>query len=146
MLLSPDKQTNGLMDPKLMQGAVDPDSLSARTEGRMKAGIELSIDELNKLIPLWSGAPALDLEHLEALKTDRFARNNAGELIYNFKLKGRARERGVVYVIPIFKLFDVTLGTAQKTDENGQVTALREETIQFPLPVSARLIGLKSKS
>jgi hypothetical protein len=145
MLLSPGKGTNGLMDPKLLQGPADPDSLTAKTDGRMKAGIELSLDELNKLIPLWAGAPALDREHLEALKTEPFARNNASEFLYHFKLKGRARERGIVYVIPVFKLFDMTVASVQKTDENGQVTSVVDESVHFPLPVSARLIGLKSK-
>jgi hypothetical protein len=146
MLLSPDHDANGLMETKLLQGPADTESLAAKTEGRMKAGIELSISELNKLIPLWNGAPALDREHLEAFQTDTFAKNNAGEFIYNFKLKGNAGERGMVWVIPIFKLFDITLNSIQKTDDAGQVTAVADEKVQFPLPVSARLLGLKSQS
>jgi hypothetical protein len=111
----------------------------------MKAGIELSIAELNKLLPLWDGAPALEPDKLEAFTTDTFAKNNAAEFIYNFKLKGRAGERGMIWVVPIFKLFDCTLNTIQKTDDTGQVVALAEEKVRFPAPVSARVIGLKSQ-
>jgi hypothetical protein len=145
ILLSTEHEANGLMETKILRGQVDEQSLSEKTEGRMKAGIELSIGELNKLIPLWNGESALDGDKLEAFKTDAFARTNGSELIYNFKLKGKAGERGMIWVVPIFKLFDFTLNTIQKIDEAGQVIAIGEEKVRFPLPVSARVIGLKSQ-
>ena len=145
ILLSHKHESNGLMETKLLPGPVDPESLTATSNGRMKSGIELSISELNKLIPLWNGAPVLDREHLEAFQTESFARDNSGEFVHNFKLKGKARERGMVWVVPIFKLFEFTLDTVQKSDDTGQVTAVAEEKVHFPLPVSARLLGLKSQ-
>jgi hypothetical protein len=145
VLLSANHEANGLMETKILRGPADEESLTEKTEGRMKAGIELSITELNKLLPLWDGATALERDKLEALTTDVFAKNNAAEFIYNFKLKGRAGERGMIWVVPIFKLFDCTLNTVQKTDDTGQVVALAEEKVRFPLPVSARVIGLKSQ-
>jgi hypothetical protein len=145
MLLAPDHDSNGLMETRLIQGKPDPESVVAKTEGRMKAGIELSLVELNKLLPLWDNAAPLDPEHLEAFKTDAFARNNASEFIYNFKLKGRSGQRGMIYVVPVFKLFNFTLGAVKKTEETGQVSAVSDEKVAFPLPVSARLLGLKSK-
>lgn len=145
VLLSADHEANGLMQTKLLRGKPDAESLSEKVEGRMKAGIELSIAELNKLIPLWKGETALDREKLEALQTTDFAKNNAGEFMYNFKLKGRAGERGMVWVVPIFKLFECTLSTVSKNGDTGQVTAMTDEKVRFPLPVSARVIGLKSQ-
>ena len=112
----------------------------------MKAGIELSIPELNKLLPLWNGQAALDTQKLEALRNADFAKNNSGELLYNLKLKGRAAERGMIWIIPTFKLFECTLGTVARTDETGQVIATSDEKVHFPLPVSARVIGLKSQT
>ena len=47
--------------------------------------------------------------------------------------------------MPIFKLFDFTLNTVQTTDESGQVLTVGEEQVRFPLPVAARVIGLKGK-
>jgi len=144
VLLSANQEANGLMETKVLRGKPDEESLTETVDGRMKAGIELSIAELNKLLPLWNGV-ALDNEKLEALKTGDFAKNNSGEFIYNMKLKGRAAERGMVWVVPTFKLFECTLSTVSKTDEMGQVVSMNDEQVRFPLPVSARVIGLKSQ-
>ena len=65
--------------------------------------------------------------------------------IYSLKLKGRAREQGMIWVVPIFKLFRFTLNTIQSTDDAGQLTSVTDEAIVFPLPVSARVLGLKSQ-
>src|SRR5262249_44523439 len=62
VLLSPNQPSNGLMETRLMRGPIDRDSMTERIDGRMKAGIELSMAELNKLCPLWDGAQALDAE------------------------------------------------------------------------------------
>jgi hypothetical protein len=146
VLLSATHDANGLMQTKVLRGKQDPESMSETVEGRMKAGIELSIPELNKLLPLWNGQAALDPQKLEALRSHDFAKNNSGELLYNLKLKGRAAERGMIWIIPTFKLFECTLGTIARTDEAGQVIATSEEKVHFPLPVSARVIGLKSQT
>lgn len=145
VFLSPDHEANGLMETKILQQQPDEQSLSQRVEGRMKAGIELSLTALNKLMPLWDGETILDHDKLEAFTTEAFAKNNGGEFTYNFKLKGRAGQRGMIWVVPIFKLYDFTLNTIQKTDDSGQVVEVAEEKVRFPLPTSARVIGLKSQ-
>jgi hypothetical protein len=145
VLPSADHDANGLMETKLLKGPEEPESLSNRTSGRMKAGIELSLTELNKLLPLWNGQAMLEPVKLAALQTAEFAKANAGELITSVKLSGKAGERGMVWAIPVFNLTECTLSSIAKTDESGQVTALSDETIRFPLPVSVRLIGLKSR-
>lgn len=145
VLISAEQESNGLMETKILHGEADEESIAQKTEGRMKAGIELSVKELNRLLPLWDGETALDSEKLEAFTTNPFSRNNAGEFICNFKLKGRAGERGAIWVVPVFKLLESTLNTIQRTDDTGQVLAVAEEKVRFPLPVSARVIGLKSR-
>ena len=142
-VLLTDQPSNGLMQTKLLRGPGDPDSLSERIDGRMKAGIELSMVELNKLCPLWDAQP-LESDQLNALATPAVAQNNATEFIYHYKLKGKAAERGMIWVIPTFQLFEFTLNTTQSFDQSGQVTAVAEERVRFPLPVAARVIGLKS--
>ena len=134
------------MQTKLLRGKQDPESLSETVEGRMKSGIELSLTELNKLLPLWNGETVLEQEKLEALQSGDFVKNNSGEFRYNLKLKGRAAERGMIWIIPVFKLFECVLGTIAKIDDGGQVTAMSEEKIHFPLPVAGRVIGLKSQT
>ena len=145
VLLRSDQNANGVMETKLLQQKGDPDSLAESIEGRMKAGIELSIAELNKLLPLWNNNTPLDLAKLEALSSPSFARDNAGEFVQSLVLKGRAGERGMVWVVPVFKLFALTLGVAGRTDDTGQIVEATDETVAFPLPVAARVIGLKSE-
>lgn len=142
--LSASHDSNGMMETKILKEADDPESMTLGVRGRMKAGIELSLTELNKLIPLWSGPPMLDTAKLEALNARPFLNSAAREFKYNFKLKGRAGQAGMIWVIPVFKLFGLTFSTVAVADDTGQVTATSEEDVQFPLPVAARLIGLKS--
>lgn len=146
VLLSAEHSANGLMSTKILRPSTESEGLTEKTEGRMKAGIELSISELNKLLPLWNGETVLDGEKLGALNSDMIARKNGSEFTYHLRLKGRAAERGMIWVIPIFKLFSFTLGSAQKTDESGQIVDVKEENVRFPIPVSARVIGLKSQA
>jgi hypothetical protein len=138
------QESNGLMETKLLRGPVNEESLSERTEGRMKSGIELSVSELNKLLPLWDGASPLEKDKLDALNTDAFGRTAAGEFVANLRLKGKARDRGMVWVVPVLKLFNIQISSVAATDDAGQVVSVNNEDIRFPLPVSARIIGLKS--
>ena len=144
VLLAPAQASNGLMDTKILSAPADPESVTRTTQGRMKGGIEIAIGELNKLAALWEGAAPLSDAQLDAFKSEAFARESAAELVYPLKLQGRAGERGMVWVIPSFKLVEFTLGTVSATDEAGQVIELADEKVRFPMPVSARLIGLKS--
>lgn len=146
VLLSAVHDANGLMETKLIKAADDPDSVVQRTEGRMKAGIELSARELNKLLPLWQGHDPLPAEKLEALTTEKFAASNAGEVITSIKVKGNAGERGMVWAVPVFRLVQCTLAKVSKTDDSSQVTGLTEEVVGFPVAVATRLIGLKATS
>jgi hypothetical protein len=137
--------SNGLMETKVLRVQADPDSLTEKTDGRLKGGIELSISELNKLMPLWDNAAPLEPGTLEPLNTEAVAAAAGGEFVSNIRMKGRKRERGLVWVVPVFKLFEFTLGRVGETSDSGQVMSTTEEKVRFPLPVSARVIGLKSK-
>jgi hypothetical protein len=145
VLLSPDHDANGLMETKVLRAAKDRESLVDRTQGRMKAGIELSVAELNKLAALWDGSAPLDEPRLDAFRTPEFARANGKEVVSHFKLKGRAAERGMVWVIPVFQRAEFTLASVERTDDAGQVVTIADEKVRFPLPVAVRAIGLKSK-
>ena len=142
-VLSASHDSNGFMETKILREPDDAESMTLGVRGRMKAGIELSVAELNKLIPLWGGT-MLDAPKLDAFAARPFLDNAARELKYAFKLKGRAGEAGMIWVVPVFKLFGVTLSAIAAADDTGQVTATSETQLQFPLPVAARLIGLKS--
>ena len=146
VLLSADHDSNGMMETRLLKEKTDPDDISARTSGRLKGGVELSIAALAQLLPLWDDAPTLAPEQVEALRVKPVEFANASELIYNVKLNGKAGQRGIVWVLPVFRLFEFTLGRVRDVDETGCVTGVVDETVRFPLPVAARLIGVKSEN
>lgn len=146
VLLSASHDSNGFMEPKLLMAQSDPESLSQKSQGRMKAGLELSVAELNKLNPLW-GLEPVDAARLESFAGAGFLDGHATEFVHHLKLRGKAGQRGMVWVIPVFKMFGFTLANASQVDGvTGQVTAVSEEATRLPLPIAARVIGLKAKN
>lgn len=146
MSLSPDHTSNGLSETKLSIEQKDKESLIDTTAGKMKAGIELSLSELNKLMDGWDGEKPLPNEKLSALKTLDFTKINAAELIHSIKLRGKSYEQGAIWIIPIFKLFEINLCQVDRLNEFGYVKDVTPNKSKFPLPVSARILGLKSNN
>jgi hypothetical protein len=144
--LSAEHTANGITDTKMSVDVKDSESLTDTTSGRMKAGIELSITELNKLLDGWDGNKPLDDEQLSAIKNTGFAKSNIAETIYNIKLKGRTYEQGMVWVVPVFKLFEITLGKVDSLTPDGYVNETSSTKVKFPLPVSVRILGIKSNN
>jgi hypothetical protein len=144
VLIAPEHASNGSMETRFLVAPDDRDSVADRTAGRMKGGMELSIDELSKLAPLWDGEAALDPERLDAFRTADFAKASSGELVDHVKLNGRHGERGLVWVVPVFQMVNYTLGTVQSTDDAGQVTAIAAEPARMPMAVAARILALKA--
>jgi hypothetical protein len=101
---------------------------------------------VNKLCSLWDGQSPLDADHLAAFKSHSVARAANGEFLTNIKLRGRAAERAMVYVVPVFQLIEFTLGKVEKIDDCGQVIAASDEKVRFPMAVAARVLGLKSST
>ena len=137
--------SNGVMQTRLSTAPdAASDQLRLQTAGRMKAGIECSVEELAKLTTLWDGEPVLDADHVAAFRSEAFAHRNAGDAIVSVKLSGPREERGLVWVVPVLGLVDHTLGSVTSTNDNGQVTAAAEEHAHLPLPVAIRILELRS--
>lgn len=145
VLFAPAQASNGLMQTKGLTVAPDPDSPVDRTEGRFKGGIELSLVEVNKLLPLWPGEQPLQPDVLAALATPEFARRTAGEVIHSLRLKGGKRERGLVWAVPVFSLRDVHLAMVEATDASGQVIKVGQQRARFPVPSAVRVLTMKSE-
>jgi len=146
VLLSAQEHDNGVMETRLNAAPSDPDDIRLTTTGRLKGGIELSFDEVNKLAELFSGQTPLDADRLAALRSHAVAHAESGEFIASIKLKGRANERGMIWVVPVFRQAEITLSAVQKTDDSGQVVAVTNETVRYPVPVAARVLGLRSRA
>jgi hypothetical protein len=135
---------NGLMETRHRQPKDAPDNDYALTAGRVKAGIEIGLGPLLSLRPLWDLTEPVATEVQQALSGPAFLAQNGGEAQRRIELKGRAGERGQVWIIPTFRLFDVVLSRVTETDATGQAMKTSEETVQMPLPVGVRLLGLRS--
>lgn len=146
VIFAPDQVANGLMETKRLTVAGDPESAVARTEGRFKGGIELSVGEVNKLLPLWTGEQPLAAEQLRAFATEEFARRTSGEVVKSLRLKGSKRQRGLAWVVPVFTLHGFTLGLVQAKDESGQVTQATDQPARFPVPSAVRVLTMRSEN
>jgi hypothetical protein len=132
VLLTPHEQANGLIETRLNAAPSDPDEIRVTTSGRLKGGIEVSFEEVNKLAELF-GVQPLDGDRLAALRAHAVAYAESGEFIAAINLKGRANERGMVWVVPVFRLGEFTLSAVQKIDESGQVLSVADETVRYPV-------------
>lgn len=138
--------SNALMQTRLLAPAPTPGAVRLRTEGRMKAGIELSLAELNRLLPLWNGRPPLAAEALAALGAQPMLADAAREAYGRIRLKGRAGQTGMVWALPVLRLRGYTLSRVVEVDDSGRVRATAEESLAFPMPVAIRVMGLTSTS
>lgn len=134
---------NGLMETRFKAAKADPDSDHVMTQGRLKAGIELTVPQLSALRGLWE-LKELSTEQVTALGDAEFLARSGGEAVRRIEMKGRSGERGLVWMIPTFRLVDVQLSRIKERGVAGDVVAVEDETVQLPLPVALRVLAMKS--
>jgi hypothetical protein len=139
-------ERNGVMEPKQLAGTDAPQSAYELTTGRLKAGIEIGMPQLNALRSLWDLKEPLSPEIMAALGARSFLDGTGGETILPLEMTGRAGERGMVWMIPTFRLFDIPLSKVEETASSGQVTKVSDLSVQFPLPTGVRALGLKTSN
>ena len=113
----------------------------SRQTGNLKTGMVLSPFRLNALMAEISDNPPLDSEQLAALVTAEFRSRFSHVAQTQVKFKGRPGEGMALWVYPELKLQRIMLKRVAQTDANGQVTALAEHAIYFPLPTAAHFVG-----
>lgn len=140
----PKSDSNGRVETRMKLNNPEPGATRKSWKGKIKSGLEVSPEELNKLIPMISSYPLLEDEKLQALKSDDVRRdfNLAG--IAQVEMKGRDEEIGMIWAYPEISMTAITLGKTTGTNANGQVTAISEETVYFPRPVSVIFQGEKT--
>jgi hypothetical protein len=110
--------------------------------GKLKSGMELSPDALNRLLPQISTNPPLEPMDLAALRNDDFhARYNvAGRT--GMELGAMPGDSAALFVYPEFNLHRVVLQKAKDVDEaTGQVLATEEKTVVFPLVSAIHMVA-----
>ncbi|SEA04204.1 MULTISPECIES: hypothetical protein [unclassified Mycobacterium] len=136
-------QGNGLMQTRVQQQPTDQ-GLRAQTKGRIKSGLEVSVTELNKLLPLWAGEQPLPDADLAAFTARNWLAGQGGDTVTQVRMAGKRGTRGVLWVVPVLKLRAFTLATAADTDPYGQLIGTQDRTVHFPVIESVRLVGLAS--
>jgi hypothetical protein len=140
-VLDGDRTSNGRMESK---SKLAESAESRREEGKLKSGMVLSPDVLNKLISSISDGTPLTEGQLEALRSpdfvDRF--NQAAKTQVDFK--GRGGDSVALWVYPEMKMQNVVLKRVSSVGEHGDVQAFEEETVVFPMPALAHFVGASS--
>jgi hypothetical protein len=144
-VLEGQRTTNARMETRTKFTA---DKDASRREGQLKAGMILSPDALNRLLPRLSNGDqrALPDAQLHALRTpdfiDRF--NQAAKT--QVDLKGRRGESAALWIYPEMKLREVVLKRIGNVNEHGHVQDFEEETVKFPMPAMVHFVGASSAS
>jgi hypothetical protein len=140
-VLNAKRTSNARMETKMLTlGEED-----RRVTGRLKTGMELSPDELNRLIPrIAPGAQPLSSEELQALRSQDFVERFNQAARYQAKLRGRSGDSGALWVYPEFKLQRVVLQQVGQVNANGNVLNFVEHSVQFPMPALLHFIGART--
>ncbi len=112
-------------------------------KGKLKSGFEWSLSALNQLLPALS-QPALNEPQLAALQSEVLLPFYNQLARTHVKLKGNSGDTGTLWTYPEVMLHRVYLKRPEQTNELGQVTALVNETHNFPRPSLIHFIGTKS--
>lgn len=138
------QDSNARIETRLaLDAPPDPTAITYGIRGRMKSGLELSLDELNRLAPL-VGGDLLEPADLEVMKSGDVATRLELEATTRVQLRGRKSDSGVLWVFPEVTLRELEIATVQETDANGQVTRVETRRVRFPFPSSVHFVSLRS--
>jgi hypothetical protein len=119
-------------------------TVGSRQAGRLKTGLILSAYRLNELLGQISDDPMLDEAQLTALLSSEFQEQFSHCARDSVEFKGRRGDTVGLWVYPEFKLQRVLLKQVGETNSNGQVLALAEHTVYFPMPAVVHFIGVSN--
>lgn len=110
--------------------------------GRLSAGLLLSPNRLNELLPQIGSSPPLRETELKALLDPRFTDRMSLAARYHAKFGGPPDRPAALWVFPEVKVQRILLLRADKVDETGHVVSLSPKEVRFPTPVMAHFVGV----
>jgi hypothetical protein len=140
-----DATDNARIETRVLGEPPDDASPTHATAGRMKSGIELSLDALNALMPTLGGEP-LTAEQLSALRSSEVRPKFDLEATTHLRMTGKRDGVGQAWVYPEVTLRRVTLSHIAAVDDAGQVTQLEDRVVRFPFPSSVHFVLLRSSA
>lgn len=119
-----------------------------KMEGRMKSGLIMSADVLNKLLPtLATKQPyrSMSEDQLKALQTESFMVRQQRASRTGMKYQGKEGQMAALWVYPEMSIREVILDRVGGINAHGNVTSWTEESVYFPVPEAAHFIGTQSE-
>ncbi len=120
------------------------DNSTTRLEGKLKTGLIMSPDRLNELIPQISSHSSLSAAELAALMTPEFQQQCSYAARSAVEFKGKQGDTVGLWTYPEMKVQRVLLKQAGQTNANGQVLALTEREVYFPVVAIVHFIGVST--
>lgn len=138
LTLDPQRNRNARVDSQVRTEQNGP-----KAQIRLRAGYEYSLFALNHLLTrLAPEQPPLNDDALQALASDDFVERFNQAAQHQGQMRGRPGEAAALWVYPEFKLQTLVMVKAGQVNENGNITELGEERIQFPMPVMIHFVGV----
>ncbi|MEP1079874.1 hypothetical protein NDI52_31185 [Leptolyngbya sp. PL-A3] len=114
---------------------------STHQTGKLKTGLLMSPQRLNELLPQISSHPSLSEGELKALLSPEFKQQCSYAARNQVEFEGRKGDTVALWAYPEMKLQRVLLKQAGQTNTNGQVLALTEHEVYFPMPAIVHFVG-----
>ncbi|MEL6537435.1 MAG: hypothetical protein AAFQ98_18585 [Bacteroidota bacterium] len=111
--------------------------------GKLKSGMELSLQGLNTLLPELTGEPSLSREELALMETASIEGYMNKLARHRMKFWGSVHEQVTLWVYPEVQPYAAHFKRVSATNANGLVTAFETTQKQLLVPVSAHFIGTK---
>jgi hypothetical protein len=115
-----------------------------RVRAKLKAGMELTLEILNQLLPE-QGYPALSADELEGLKSAGFQTYLNQTARAHLEFRGRSGDTGTLWVYPELDIHQIQVLRVSQTNEHGQVLGVDQQTLHFPRPSLIHFIGTQSE-
>lgn len=113
-------------------------------KSRLKSGLIVSPYGLNELLEQISQHPRLSDAELTALVGSEFKARFSHAARTQVNFKGKPRDTVALWIYPELKLQQVILKQVEQSQPNGNVQALKEHPVYFPMPALAHFIGVST--
>ena len=137
------ESTNGRMETRIALRANGKSADAGEITGKMRAGMEFSIDMLNQVLAEYQ-APLAPTE-LTALKRADLRAELDLEATARLRLRGKDKQLGAIWAFPSLMMREAHFLEPTARDDFGQVTEMRRTTRSFPVPDRVHFLPMRSK-
>lgn len=140
------------LDPLRSMNARSPSQVALREggrrrmDGRLRSGMDLSLQALNALLPDVFEQRALSEEELEALRDEDFIARQHRVADTQIELYASPGNNAALWIYPELGLHDLLLRVAGEVDADGAVRSFTESVVSFPLPAAAHFVTVSTDS